>query len=163
MELFLLFRKTKSFRRHFPKTQKRRLETFYTVVAPPPPVGRVDITRRVEPDEAWRDFSKAWRLLEKQETSDDDDVRRRITVYMNQIRDIRRKQKEIHGNMFKADEGIYNNKADVKEGEEVEEPEVDDTDEAIERALQSTRESLRWSRGCCACRRRESQGRPKTD
>lgn len=117
--------------------------------------------RRVEPDEAWVDFTKAKKLLDVQEKPDED-LRRRIGVYMSQIQAIRRRQKEIHGRMFKAEAGIDDNKADVKEGEEVEEPEVDDTDEAIDRALQSSVAQLSWG-PCCCCRRRAPQGRPKTD
>jgi len=107
------------------------------------------------------DLEKALRLIDAQASEmpeaggeDDarsrDDLRRRVLAYLVHIRSFSQKERTACRRVFErvADEPLYADRANPSE----EAPQIDDSDEAIDAALQRIRRND-WR--CCPCRRRE--------
>lgn len=101
------------------------------------------------------DFELALRSIEeRQGTADEDekkslaDVKRRVTIYLNFMRQHRANEQKACKRMFERDDSLYADRPGVPTKEA---PRVDDSDEAIDAALERIN-GVPWCR--CRCRRK---------
>jgi len=104
------------------------------------------------------DFEAAWRLLNEardpdwslEETKAMDDLRRRVSVYLGQIRKFAQEEKRWCQQVVRSD--IYQDRPKVQ-ASEAPKPPIDDSDEAIEAALRRARGGAL----CTWCSRRQAK------
>lgn len=81
---------------------------------------------------------------------EDDDLRRRVIIYLNNIRQFGQKERESCQRMFQAESpGLYADRPEPTTAEAA----FDDSDAALDAALQRIRDN----RACCPCRRRAKE------